>query len=88
MLHEKFMMNNHHHQQQQLEQHQRHHSPKGDNSCGLIQPKKLRNPCLESEEKIQLHRELRFNQKMLVLFYSNIYKVMIRATFYCFKSRD
>lgn len=31
---------------------------------GLIMPKKLVNPCLESSEKKSLHRELMFNQKM------------------------
>lgn len=31
---------------------------------GLIMPKKLINPCLESSEKKNLHRELMFNQKM------------------------
>ncbi|XP_071546875.1 uncharacterized protein [Panulirus ornatus] len=31
---------------------------------GLIMPKKLVNPCLESADKKNLHRELMFNQKM------------------------
>lgn len=31
---------------------------------GLIVPKKLVNPCLESSDKKNLHRELMFNQKM------------------------
>lgn len=31
---------------------------------GLILPKKLVNPCLESKERQDLHRELLFNQKM------------------------
>ncbi|ROT78058.1 hypothetical protein C7M84_003241 [Penaeus vannamei] len=31
---------------------------------GLIMPKKLVNPCLESSDKMNLHRELKFNQKM------------------------
>ncbi|XP_068222935.1 uncharacterized protein [Palaemon carinicauda] len=31
---------------------------------GLIMPKKLINPCMESSEKKNLHRELMFNQKM------------------------
>ena len=30
---------------------------------GLILPKKLVNPCLESKERQDLHRELLFNQK-------------------------
>lgn len=34
---------------------------------GLIVPRKLMNPCLESRERIDLHRELRFNVKALVL---------------------
>lgn len=32
--------------------------------CGLILPKKLMNPCMESKERKNLHRELLFNQKM------------------------
>ncbi|XP_028898116.1 protein FAM107B isoform X1 [Zeugodacus cucurbitae] len=31
---------------------------------GLILPRKLINPCLESNERQQLHRELKFNNKM------------------------
>ncbi|KAI1294838.1 hypothetical protein HDE_05827 [Halotydeus destructor] len=31
---------------------------------GLVLPKKLVNPCLESREKLDLHRELMFNQKI------------------------
>lgn len=31
---------------------------------GLIVPKKLVNPCLESHSHQSLHRELMFNQKM------------------------
>ncbi|XP_014095134.3 uncharacterized protein [Bactrocera oleae] len=31
---------------------------------GLILPRKLINPCLESNERQQLHRELKFNTKM------------------------
>lgn len=31
---------------------------------GLIIPKKLINPCLESSDRQNLHRELLFNQKM------------------------
>lgn len=31
---------------------------------GLILPKKLVNPCLESSDRQSLHRELLFNQKM------------------------
>jgi Protein of unknown function (DUF1151) len=31
---------------------------------GLILPKKLVNPCLESSDRQNLHRELLFNQKM------------------------
>jgi hypothetical protein len=31
---------------------------------GLILPKKLINPCLESKERLDLHRELMFNQKV------------------------
>lgn len=31
---------------------------------GLIVPKKLINPCLESSDRQNLHRELLFNQKM------------------------
>lgn len=34
---------------------------------GLILPKKLLNPCLESTDRQNLHRELLFNQKMYVL---------------------
>lgn len=33
---------------------------------GLVVPRKLVNPCLESRERIDLHRELRFNVKALV----------------------
>lgn len=33
-------------------------------SQGLIVPKKLANPCLDSTDRQQLHRELMFNQKM------------------------
>lgn len=33
-------------------------------SDGLILPKKLINPCLESTDRRDLHRELRFNQKV------------------------
>lgn len=39
----------------------------GDGS-GLIAPKRLINPCLESTPRQDLHRELMFNQKMLVYF--------------------
>lgn len=35
-------------------------------SQGLIVPKKLANPCLESMDRQNLHRELMFNQKMWV----------------------
>lgn len=31
---------------------------------GLILPRKISNPCLDSKEKLDLHRELKFNQKM------------------------
>ena len=31
---------------------------------GLIVPKKLVNPCLESQDRQNLHRELLFNQKL------------------------
>lgn len=34
------------------------------NEEGLILPKKLINPCLESSDRQNLHRELLFNQKM------------------------
>jgi hypothetical protein len=34
--------------------------------AGLVVPRKLLNPCLESRERIDLHRELRFNVKALV----------------------
>lgn len=34
---------------------------------GLIMPKKLINPCLESSDRQSLHRELLFNQKMWVV---------------------
>lgn len=34
------------------------------NEEGLILPKKLINPCLESTDRQNLHRELLFNQKM------------------------
>ena len=30
---------------------------------GLILPRRLVNPCLESRERLDLHRELRFNAK-------------------------
>uniref|UniRef100_A0A6B2ECH1 Protein FAM107B n=1 Tax=Phlebotomus kandelakii TaxID=1109342 RepID=A0A6B2ECH1_9DIPT len=45
------------------------HSPSGVNrvntdSQGLIVPKKLVNPCLESSDRQNLHRELLFNQKV------------------------
>lgn len=33
-------------------------------SQGLIVPRKLINPCLESTDRQSLHRELMFNQKM------------------------
>lgn len=33
-------------------------------SQGLIVPKKLANPCLDSSDRQNLHRELMFNQKM------------------------
>lgn len=33
-------------------------------SDGLIVPKKLVNPCLQSTDRQNLHRELLFNQKM------------------------
>lgn len=33
-------------------------------SQGLIVPKKLANPCLESSDRKNLHRELMFNQKV------------------------
>ena len=31
---------------------------------GIILPKKLINPCVESRDRQNLHRELLFNQKM------------------------
>ncbi|XP_055683994.1 protein FAM107B [Lutzomyia longipalpis] len=42
------------------------HSPSGviTDSQGLIVPKKLTNPCLESSDRQNLHRELLFNQKI------------------------
>ncbi|XP_059611428.1 protein FAM107B [Phlebotomus argentipes] len=42
------------------------HSPSGviTDSQGLIVPKKLVNPCLESTDRQNLHRELLFNQKI------------------------
>lgn len=42
-------------------------SPNGStmtDSQGLIVPKKLINPCLESTDRQSLHRELLFNQKV------------------------
>ncbi|RXG58447.1 hypothetical protein Avbf_06203 [Armadillidium vulgare] len=48
-------------------------SPQKENKCGpndrfdekgLIIPKKLPNPCLDSTDKKSLHRELLFNQKL------------------------
>lgn len=33
-------------------------------SEGLILPRKLHNPCLESKDRKDLHRELMLNQKM------------------------
>ena len=36
---------------------------------GLIVPKKIGNPCLESSDRQSLHRELLFNQKMFVKNY-------------------
>lgn len=36
----------------------------GDQQANLIAPKKLHNPCLESADRKNLHRELMFNQKM------------------------
>lgn len=41
-----------------------HPAPERLDDRGLIMPKKLVNPCLESSEKMNLHRELKFNQKM------------------------
>lgn len=35
-------------------------------SDGLILPKKVINPCLESSDRKNLHRELMFNNKMYV----------------------
>lgn len=41
------------------------HSQSGStDSQGLIVPKKLINPCLESNDRQNLHRELMFNQKV------------------------
>lgn len=34
---------------------------------GLILPRKILNPCLESRERVDLHRELRFNAKAYVM---------------------
>lgn len=34
------------------------------NEDGLILPKKLVNPCLDSSDRQNLHRELLFNQKV------------------------
>lgn len=34
---------------------------------GFILPRKLLNPCLQSANHQDLHRELRFNQKMYVI---------------------
>ncbi|XP_055592013.1 uncharacterized protein LOC129743831 [Uranotaenia lowii] len=39
-------------------------SANGSDSQGLIMPKKLVNPCVESMDRQNLHRELMFNQKM------------------------
>lgn len=35
----------------------------------LIAPRRLPNPCLESPQRMDLHRELLFNQRMLVHTY-------------------
>lgn len=40
------------------------HSQPDTDSQGLIVPKKLANPCLESSDRKNLHRELMFNQKV------------------------
>lgn len=34
---------------------------------GLILPKKLHNPCIDSGDRQNVHKELMFNQKMWVL---------------------
>jgi hypothetical protein len=34
------------------------------NPEGIIMPRKLTNPCVESTDRQNLHRELLFNQKM------------------------
>lgn len=41
-----------------------HRNEENREDGGLILPKKLLNPCLESKERKNLHRELLFNQKM------------------------
>ena len=41
-----------------------HSSPSKDSGSGLVVPKKLPNPVLESKERQDLHRELLMNQKM------------------------
>jgi hypothetical protein len=40
------------------------------NPESLIVPRKPQNPCLESSDRKNLHRELLFNQKMQVLIHS------------------
>lgn len=36
---------------------------------GLIMPRRLHNPCLQSADRQNLHRELMLNQKLLVYLY-------------------
>ncbi|KAJ2947074.1 hypothetical protein O0L34_g16420 [Tuta absoluta] len=36
----------------------------GEEGVGLIAPRRLPNPCLDSPQRMDLHRELMFNQKI------------------------
>lgn len=36
----------------------------GEGAAALIAPRRLPNPCLDSPQRMDLHRELLFNQKM------------------------
>ncbi len=45
------------------------HLPHFDDE-GLVIPRKPHNPCIESNERKNLHKEMLWNQKMLVFIYS------------------
>lgn len=49
-------------------------------ATGQIVPKKIINPCLDSIDRQNLHRELMFNQKMYVK--SRIYSVRCNLQFF------